>query len=201
MLQPEPRLAPADGVRAAASSAAAAAHQLPWDAVAVGLNGGGDETSAFGRRNETGTSLYRVETLASIAPAAATPGTAPGEDDVENAENSINPNAMPAAAAALCPPAAGPLRAKLPHVSACASSERLAVAVGPQVHVMDASGSTLITSLNLGRSGSIATSTCCHEPGLTSTPSTTQAATPSGCAGAAMATCCLWATGEHWGGG
>lgn len=40
---------------------------MPWDSVEVGL-AGGEETVNFGPRNETGSSLYQVDTLASVSP-------------------------------------------------------------------------------------------------------------------------------------
>ena len=39
---------------------------MPWDSVEVGL-AGGEETVNFGPRNETGSSLYQVDTLASVS--------------------------------------------------------------------------------------------------------------------------------------
>ena len=40
---------------------------MPWDSVEVGL-AGGEETVNFGPRNESGSSLYQVDTLASVSP-------------------------------------------------------------------------------------------------------------------------------------
>ena len=40
--------------------------KMPWDSVEVGL-AGGEETVNFGPRNETGSSLYQVDTLASVS--------------------------------------------------------------------------------------------------------------------------------------
>ena len=39
---------------------------MPWGSVEVGL-AGGEETVNFGPRNETGSSLYQVDTLASVS--------------------------------------------------------------------------------------------------------------------------------------
>lgn len=41
--------------------------RMPWDSVEVGL-AGGEETVNFGPRNESGSSLYQVDTLASVSP-------------------------------------------------------------------------------------------------------------------------------------
>ena len=40
---------------------------MPWDSVEVGL-AGGEETVNFGPRNESGSTLYQVDTLASVSP-------------------------------------------------------------------------------------------------------------------------------------
>ena len=40
---------------------------MPWDSVEVGL-AGGEETVNFGPRKESGSSLYQVDTLASVSP-------------------------------------------------------------------------------------------------------------------------------------
>ena len=40
---------------------------MPWDSVEVGL-AGGEETVNFGPRNESGSPLYQVDTLASVSP-------------------------------------------------------------------------------------------------------------------------------------
>ena len=40
---------------------------MPWDSVEVGL-AGGEETANFGPRKESGSSLYQVDTLASVSP-------------------------------------------------------------------------------------------------------------------------------------
>ena len=40
---------------------------MPWDSVEVGL-AGGEETVNFGPRIESGSSLYQVDTLASVSP-------------------------------------------------------------------------------------------------------------------------------------
>jgi hypothetical protein len=40
---------------------------MSWDSVEVGL-AGGEETVTFGPRNETGSALYQVDTLASVSP-------------------------------------------------------------------------------------------------------------------------------------
>ena len=39
---------------------------MPWGSVEVGL-AGGEETVNFGPRNETSSSLYQVDTLASVS--------------------------------------------------------------------------------------------------------------------------------------
>jgi len=41
--------------------------KMPWDSVEVGL-AGGEETVNFGPRNESGSSLYQVDTLARVSP-------------------------------------------------------------------------------------------------------------------------------------
>ena len=41
--------------------------KMSWDAVEVGL-AGGEETVNFGPRNESGSTLYQVDTLASVSP-------------------------------------------------------------------------------------------------------------------------------------
>ena len=43
-----------------------------WDTVEIGL-AGGEETAVFGPRNETGSSLYQVDTLASVSPSGKVP--------------------------------------------------------------------------------------------------------------------------------
>lgn len=40
---------------------------MTWDSVEIGL-AGGEETVTFGPRNETGSSLYQVDTLACVSP-------------------------------------------------------------------------------------------------------------------------------------
>lgn len=41
--------------------------KMTWDSVEIGL-AGGEETVTFGPRNETGSSLYQVDTLACVSP-------------------------------------------------------------------------------------------------------------------------------------